>query len=126
MKSFKKLLIVTAVAMLVLSMAIATTSATNIANEKKDSGITVDSKTKTIKYTVSWNANGGKIGKQSTVKTSVVKGKKIAKLPTTPKRFEYNFKGWYTAKKGGTKITANTKPSKSTTYYAQWTYFLLW
>ena len=121
MKSIKKLLIVMAIAMLTLSMAIATSSATNIANEKKDTGITIDSKTKTIKYTITWNANGGKIEKQSTVKTSVVKGKKIAKLPTTPKITGYTFKGWYTKKTGGAKITANTKPSQKTTYYAQWT-----
>ena len=43
------------------------------------------------------------------------------KLPT-PKKKNYKFKGWYTKKKGGTKITAKTVVAKSKkhTIYAQW------
>ena len=53
--------------------------------------------------------------------SNVKKGAKIKKLPTTPKRTGYTFKGWYTKKTGGTKISKNTKPNKSVTYFARWT-----
>ncbi len=68
-----------------------------------------------------WNANGGKIGTKSMITTKVVSGKKIGKLPTTPKRTGYTLKGWYTKKAGGIKVTTASKPKKSSTYYAQWT-----
>jgi len=80
----------------------------------------IESKEKTVSNKITWNANGGKIGTKSTVATNVKKGSKIGKLPTTPKRSGYTFNGWYTKKTGGTKITANTKPTKSISYYAQW------
>ena len=38
----------------------------------------------------------------------------------TPKRSGYKFKGWYTKKNGGTKITSSTVPAKSYTVYAHW------
>jgi len=72
------------------------------------------------KITVTWDANGGKIGKKATVKTKVTKGKKIGKLPATPKRANYDFKGWYTKKTGGTKIKTSTKPTKNVKYFARW------
>ncbi|MDO5291928.1 MAG: InlB B-repeat-containing protein [bacterium] len=75
------------------------------------------------KSVVTLNANGGYIGntKTKTVKTNVVyNGKYTLK---TPKRAGYVFKGWYTAKTGGTKITSSSKVTvtKNTTLYAQWT-----
>ena len=118
----KKLFVILIVSVVMISMVMATVSAENVANnEKKDSGITIDSKSKTISYKITWNANGGKIGGKKTVTTTVKKGSKINKLITSPKRSGYTFKGFYTQKSGGTKITKNTKPSKSITYYAQWT-----
>lgn len=43
------------------------------------------------------------------------------KLPKTPVRSGYVFKGWYTKKEGGTKIKKNTVvPLTKKTYYAQW------
>ena len=46
----------------------------------------------------------------------------LTKLPTAATRTGYTFKGWYTAKTGGTKLTTSTKgPRQATTYYAQWT-----
>lgn len=68
------------------------------------------------------NGNGGKIG-TSTIKTKTVTyGKKIGSL-STPKRAGYSFKGWYTKKSGGSKVTSSTvcKYKKDTTIYAQWT-----
>ena len=75
----------------------------------------------TISYKITWNANGGTLGSVKTTTTNVKKGNTIAKLPTTPKLDGYFFKGWYTQKTDGTKISANTKPTKSVTYFAQWT-----
>ncbi|MCL2115759.1 MAG: InlB B-repeat-containing protein, partial [Methanobrevibacter sp.] len=80
----------------------------------------IESKEKAVKYKVTWNGNGGKIGSKKTTVTYVKKGSKVGKL-ATPKRSGYTFKGWYTKKSGGKKITKNTKPVKSVTYFAQWT-----
>jgi len=78
----------------------------------------VDAAPKKVKVT--WNANGGKIGATKTTVTSVKKGAKIGKLPKTPTKVGYTFKGWYTKKTGGTKITKTSKVKKKVTYYAQW------
>ena len=122
MKSIKKTFILLAIAMLIFSFVLATSYAANVTfNEKKDTGIIIESKSKTVSYKITWNANGGKIGNKNTATTSVKKGSKINKLATTPKLSEYTFKGWYTKKNGGTKISKNTKPTKSVIYYAQWT-----
>jgi len=107
--------------MLMFSFVLATSYAVSVPkDDKKDSGIVIESKSKAISYKITWNANGGKIGSKKTVTSTVKKGSKIKKLPTTPKRTGYTFKGWYTKKSGGTKISKNTKPSKSVTYLAQW------
>ncbi|MDR0596272.1 MAG: InlB B-repeat-containing protein [Clostridiales Family XIII bacterium] len=82
------------------------------------------------KKSVTFNANGGKItvkksGKSKGVKsieTSAKYGKKYA-LPKTPKRAGYKFLGWYTSKKGGTKITKSSKVKfigANQTLYAHW------
>ena len=64
------------------------------------------------KVKVTWNANGGKIGTSNTKVTSVKNGAKIGKLLKAPKRNGYEFKGWYTKKSGGKKITTSTKIKK--------------
>ncbi|MDO5519270.1 MAG: InlB B-repeat-containing protein, partial [bacterium] len=76
-----------------------------------------------VKSVVKLDANGGYIGntKTKTVKTNVVyNGKYTLK---TPKRAGFTFKGWYTKKSCGTKITSKSvvKATKNTTIYAQWT-----
>jgi uncharacterized repeat protein (TIGR02543 family) len=73
------------------------------------------------KYTVKFNVNGGKKLKASGAKKTVIFGKKYGKL-VMPVRKGYAFKGWYTKKKGGTKITAKSvvKITKAMTLYAQW------
>ena len=70
-------------------------------------------------YTVSFNANGGSCGTSS---KTVTYGKAYGTLPE-PTRFKYTFAGWYTAKSGGTKVTATTTcyASGSLTLYAHWT-----
>ena len=76
-------------------------------------------------WSVTLNANGGRVrtglgGGRSSLKYSTTKNKAVGKLPT-PTRDGYAFKGWYTKKSGGTKITAKTKVTKNVTWYAQWT-----
>jgi uncharacterized repeat protein (TIGR02543 family) len=46
-------------------------------------------------------------------------GSKIGKLPKVKKK-GYVFKGWYTKKKGGSKVKTSSKVSKNVTYYARW------
>ncbi|MDR0883293.1 MAG: InlB B-repeat-containing protein [Oscillospiraceae bacterium] len=74
------------------------------------------------KFTVTYSANGGKIGTATSAKKSVTYASKYV-LPTAPKRTGYKFAGWYTAKTGGTKVTASTvvKLTKNQTLYAHWT-----
>jgi uncharacterized repeat protein (TIGR02543 family) len=70
-------------------------------------------------YTVKFDANGGK---GLSAKSIVVSEKgKYGKLPTV-KRTGYKFLGWYTAKKGGTKVTADMTLIKNAdqTLYAHW------
>jgi uncharacterized repeat protein (TIGR02543 family) len=73
------------------------------------------------KFTVKLNVNGGKKLKASKAKTTVTYAKKYGTL-VKPARAGYTFKGWYTKKKGGTKITAKSavKITKSATLYARW------
>ena len=97
--------IIAIIAILMLSVALGSVQA-------------VDAAPKKVKIT--WNANGGKIGTANTKATTVIKGKKIGKLPKTPTKVGYTFKGWYTKKSGGTKITKATKVKKKVTYHAQW------
>ena len=40
-------------------------------------------------------------------------------FPTDPTKEGYSFKGWYTSKTGGTKVTSYS-PTSNTTLYAQW------
>jgi uncharacterized repeat protein (TIGR02543 family) len=75
---------------------------------------------KSLTNKITWNYNGGKIDKTTKKATYLNKGDEI-KMPTTPKRSGYKFKGWYTKKDGGKKITKDTKPTKNVIYYAQWT-----
>lgn len=69
-------------------------------------------------YVVTFNPNGGAI--KNDYKT-VSKGEAYGTLPL-PTKSKYAFKGWYTKKSGGTKITKNTKVAltKNQTVYAQW------
>ncbi|MDR2163422.1 MAG: InlB B-repeat-containing protein [Clostridiales Family XIII bacterium] len=70
------------------------------------------------KYTVKFNANGGKV---STKSLKLYSGAKYGKLPA-PTRKGYKFKGWYTKKSGGVKISAGStvKIKKAATLYARW------
>lgn len=71
------------------------------------------------KITVFFIADGGmRLSKKSKV---VTYGEKVGTLPTVVKS-KYIFAGWYTKKKGGTKVTATKVNTftKNTTLYAHW------
>ena len=70
-----------------------------------------------VKYTVTYNANGGKNLSVSAQK--VAAGATLKSMPTC-KRAGYRFTGWYTAKTGGTKVTSTVKITKNMTLYAHW------
>ena len=89
--------------------------------DAKDNSIQIEAKYKKASTNkITFNGNGGKINSKNIVSINVNKGSKIKKFPATPKRTGYTFKGWYSKKSGGTKISVNTKPTKSVTVYAQW------
>lgn len=69
-------------------------------------------------YKVTFNPNGGTV---STKQKNVISKQKYGTLPT-PVRNGYEFKGWYTKKTKGKKVTANTKVKlkKKQTLYAHW------
>jgi uncharacterized repeat protein (TIGR02543 family) len=69
-----------------------------------------------IKYTITFNANGG----NAVSSMAVPYNSAIGTLPTTA-RTGYTFNGWYTAASGGMKIAATVKATANKTYYAQWT-----
>ncbi|MBR3223582.1 MAG: leucine-rich repeat protein, partial [Kiritimatiellae bacterium] len=66
---------------------------------------------------VTFDANGGKSGESQRY---VEEGNALGALPM-PARTGYSFAGWWTAKSGGSRITAKTKVTKDVTYYARWT-----
>lgn len=77
---------------------------------------TTSSATKVKKVTAKFNPNGGKVSKKS---ASFITGKKYGTLPK-PTRKGYTFKGWYTARKGGTLVNTKSTVKKSLTLYARW------
>lgn len=70
-------------------------------------------------YLVTFDANGGKVSRES---TAVTIGKPYGTLPT-PNRTGYSFDGWYTEKTGGNVVESDTIVGKNppTTLYAHWT-----
>ncbi len=68
-------------------------------------------------YTLTFDPNGGTVSKGS---ASVSYGSGYGTLPT-PTRDYYNFTGWYTAKTGGSQVSASTTMGASNaTVYARW------
>ena len=75
-----------------------------------------------VKYTVSFNSNGGTPTPGSITQGSV--GAAIT-LPSAPTKDGYNFAGWYTASSGGTRVggaSDSYTPESNITLYAQWTF----
>ena len=69
-------------------------------------------------YLVTFDANGGRVSKES---TAVTINKPYGTLPT-PNRTGYSFDGWYTKETGGTKVTETTTVGTNppTKLYAHW------
>lgn len=68
-------------------------------------------------YTLTYNVNGG--SKLKTTTKTITYDSTYGTL-VKPKRKGYTFKGWYTAKTKGTKVTSATKVTGNVTIYAQW------
>ena len=70
-------------------------------------------------YTVFYDANGGAV---LTSNETVTNGDIYGTLPT-PTRNGYTFEGWYTARSGGSRVTADTVVNLTAdqTLYAHWT-----
>lgn len=83
------------------------------------SGVSLDRipNVKPNQYTVTFNANGG--NKLTGSSQFVKAGEKLTYLPTVQRK-KYLFNGWYTAKTGGTKVSAGQIISKNITLYAHW------
>jgi len=86
--------------------------------------ITVYAHWKVNHYTVKFKANGGstpKRGGKKYISKIITFGHAYGPLPTT-KRSGYKFLGWYTAKKGGTRVTSATQviTTGTRTLYARW------
>lgn len=79
--------------------------------------ITVSGGVQKKTYTVKFDKNGGTKLSKSSLK--VAQGAKIGKLPTVQRK-GYDFKGWYTKKSKGTRVTKKTVIKKNQTLYAQW------
>ena len=76
------------------------------------------------KYTITFNPNGGstpKTGSKATKTTTVIMGQTYGRLPSTTRK-NYNLLGWFTAKSGGTPVTASTivTTASNATLYAHW------
>ena len=69
------------------------------------------------KFTVTFDANGGSVSPE-TMETD--ENGKLSELPT-PTRDGCTFDGWYDAKDGGSKVSADKIYTESTTIYAHWT-----
>ena len=70
-----------------------------------------------VKHTITFDANGGSVSPE-TMETD--ENGKLSELPT-PTRDGCTFDGWYDAKDGGSKVSADKTYTESTTIYAHWT-----
>ena len=71
------------------------------------------------KYTVQFHANGGTGGKTFTLEKGTKLGEYMKQL--SPKWEGRIFKGWWTKKAGGDRITDTDVVTGNTIYYAHWT-----
>ena len=83
---------------------------------KVTGNVTVYAHWKHIKYTVTFNPNGGSVQTKSKV---VGGGETLSTFPT-PTRSGYTFEGWYTQASGGSKVSGSLKVTKNMTLYAHW------
>ena len=119
---FTVLMLFVAVAIFSMATVTASVASTPQVYATTEDSVEIETKYKKVStYKITFNANGGKIGSKTKEIANIKKGSKIKKLPATPKRTGYVFKGWYTKKSGGTKVTVSARPAKNIILYAQWT-----
>ncbi len=70
------------------------------------------------KFNVNFELNGGTAG--SGIKAQTVDKYIKISQPTEPTKNFHKFKGWYTAKEGGTEFDFNSPITQNTTLYARW------
>ena len=111
-------------------MAVLIVTCINFTSLNEDISFAASKKSK--KFKVSFNANGGKFVKQKVkTKKKTVKKKLKSKKVKVGKRYGtlakvkrtgYEFKGWYTKKKGAKKVTPKTivKKKKAHKLFARW------
>ncbi len=75
-----------------------------------------------VKYSITFNGNGGTISGLGTTTTNieVEYGAAYGTLPEVT-RAGYNFEGWYTDPTGGSKVTSATLATATVEVYARWT-----
>ena len=71
-------------------------------------------------YSLTFYSNYVDAPKEKYYETTYYGGDDIAAPTTDPTRDGYTFKGWYTANKGGNKVTFPTTGYRNLSYYAQW------
>lgn len=91
-------------------------------------GLTIDGTTgKVIKagssrrdgvYTITFDANGGKLNGSATAETN--ENGKLTTMPADPSRDGFVFDAWYTAKEGGYVVNSAYTFTRDTTVYALW------
>ncbi|GEM_PF-1140733 len=69
------------------------------------------------KYTVTFNANGGKLDGVSTMEAAA--GKPLGQFPAVTRK-GYELDGWYTANEGGSKVNMVYKVNSNITLFAHW------
>ena len=74
---------------------------------------------KRIKYTVTFDVNGGNALSDSERTQTIEYGNSYNTLPT-PTKTSSSFAGWWTSKTGGTQVTGNEIVTSSHTLYAHW------
>ena len=72
----------------------------------------------TPKYTVKFSLNG--VSGTTPAARTIREGNVVGSLPSVKVPSDKEFLGWFTAKRGGTKVTAKTVVKGNMTIYAQW------
>ena len=75
---------------------------------------------KNVYATITFDANGGRIGDAERLVASAVVGQPIGELLPQPEYFGHSFAGWFTSAIGGTKIDESLRVSEAATFYARW------
>lgn len=72
-------------------------------------------------FTVTFNGNGGRIGKNTTVTRNVVGNGTVVLPAANEMRLARKiFDGWFTHRTGGSRVTGTPKVTGNITYYAHW------